>query len=140
VSAREHASPQFMQLPMFVTGHELGEMASGDFGGSKVSTVRPHMDKENDPNEHPSIRHRGRPDAETYISEMKSAVDEQGGISNPVDAWLDHSGQPWLLDGTHRAQVAMDRKGLVPVNWHHQWNKQEAYHSVFNATDRDISV
>lgn len=134
-----HASVQFKQLPMFVTGHELGSMASGDFGGEPVRNVRPHMDKENDPTAHPSIQHRGRASAAEYIGEMKQAVEHQGGIAQPVDAWIDHEGKDWLVDGTHRAQVAMDRGGLVPVNWHHQWSKNEAYHSVFNRS-QDISV
>lgn len=135
-----HASPQFKQLPMFMTPAELGSMASGDFGGERVRNVRPLMDRENDPTAHPSIQHRGRPDAATYLGEMRQAVERQGGIGNPVDAWIDHEGHDWLVDGTHRAQVAMATGRLVPVNWHHQWNKQEAYHSVFNAPDRDISV
>ena len=130
---------QFKQLPMFLTPHELGDMHAGDFGGTAVRDVRPLMDKENDPHLHPSIQHRGRASAKEYLAGMRQAVDKQGGISNPVEAWIDHGGENWLVDGTHRAQVALDRGGLVPVQWHHQWNKNEAYDSVFNRS-QDISV
>lgn len=124
-----HASPQFRQLSMFATPQELGEMASGDLGGSPVKNWYSETLMRGIHGEDDDERHEGG--VSGYLDEMSDKVAEQGGISKPVHVWLDHAGSPWLLDGHHRAQVAMDSNRLVPVDWHHHWNKREAEAEAF---------
>ena len=126
-----HASPQFKQLPMFATPAELGEMASGDLGGTPVKNWYSEVAMRNIHGEDDDLRHFESDGVQGYLDRMSGKIDDQGGITKPAHAWIDHSGQPWLLDGHHRAQVAMDSGRLVPMEWHHNWDKREAEADAF---------
>jgi hypothetical protein len=112
---------QFHQLPMFVTPHEVSQMKSHDFGGIPMSEVAPKMDER-------SVRetaggHEYREDLDTgklfysakdYLHHIKNTADAEGGIKNAIHATPSGT----LVDGNHRAVVAMQTNRLMPVYWH----------------------
>lgn len=135
MASPSHASNQFYQLPMFYSGAELGEMASGDLGGSPVKnwtsevTARRLLRGDYDDRHEDGI--------EGHLGPMRQAVERQGGIETPVHVWHDHDNQPWLIDGHHRAQIAMESNRLVPAVHHTNWDKMEAMDSAFMGPTAD---
>lgn len=122
-------SKQFHQLPLFYTGAELNEMASGDLGGSKVKNWYSEITRRRIEGQHHDDRHYYG--IEEHLDPMRKAVDAQGGIETPVHVWHDHDNQPWLVDGHHRAAIAAETNRLVPAIHHTDWNKSEALDSAF---------
>jgi hypothetical protein len=122
---------------MFATPEELGAMKSGDLGGTPVSDWRGEIEK------HPDNvlanqmgNYRGSLNTKAYLDTMAAQVDKQGGVETPVHVWHDHDANPWLMDGHHRAQTAIETNRLVPVVHHGQWNKMEAVRSALNGKTR----
>jgi hypothetical protein len=115
---------------MFMTGSELGELASGDLGGTPVKEWHAEIAMRRIHGSHHDDRHqRG---IEGHLDPMRKAVEKQGGIETPVHVWHDNKwGESWLVDGHHRAQIAMDTNRLVPVVHHDQWDRSEAFDSAF---------
>lgn len=112
-------SAQFEQLQMLATPDEIRGWHSNDFRHDTMADV-PRIMRDPDENESASTRAYNAAAYGPYVTEseyldsMRGHVDRQGGISRPVV--LGHrNGYPTLLDGHHRAVVALESNRLLPV-------------------------
>lgn len=109
-------SPQFAQLPMFMTPHEIGSLESGDWPGHPVSEARGHIESVKSHDWHTSETAFGGP--KPYLNHLKSSISESEGVMAPVKVRHNPYMPPRLVDGHHRAVVAMETNRLVPVEHH----------------------
>lgn len=112
------------QLPLYLTPDEVSNLDSNDFHGSKVSENRANMAK--DDTHASDWRHKSVGGSANYLDALKDSVETNEGISEPVHVGLARPRDPWsgygpynerLLDGHHRAVVAMETNRLLPVNF-----------------------
>lgn len=117
------SSAQFgpgQQLPLLLTPEETAALNSSDFPGHKVANSRFMMregDKKaagytTDPGAWEDYRHTSAGSSSKYLDSLKDKIDASGGIDEPVGVMGSN-----LIDGHHRAVVAMESKRLLPVNF-----------------------
>jgi len=112
---------QPQQLQMFMTPSEVANLRANDFDDEPVespSHMAERMQEYNDQEYGSNQPYRS--DTENswdYLYRMREAVDDKGGIEAPIHVMDDDKGDV-LLDGHHRATVAMMRDSLVPVIHH----------------------
>lgn len=129
-------SQQFHQLPMFMTGAEVSELASGDLGGTKVKNWYSEISRRRIEGQHHDDRHATG--IEGHLDPMRKAVEKQGGIETPIHVWHDSKfNESWLVDGHHRAEIAAETNRLLPVVHHDQWDRSEAFDSAFMGPTAD---
>jgi hypothetical protein len=120
------SAAQFQQLQMFATPKELGNLRSGDNRAKKVSDVRSiltDMVAAGEYKDSPSGYRGGASSPADYLDRMKATADTEGGIEHPVHIWHPTNGDPaTLIDGHHRAAVALETNRLVPVVHHDNSN------------------
>lgn len=123
------------QLAMFMTPQEVSHLRAGDFGDVSVkdgNNLRQQMSERYEVQE----GSRGEPyrgetrSPNDYISKLKNSIDKSQGIQEPAHIW--HSnGDAHLMDGHHRAAVAMETNRLLPVVHHDQPDRGDAATSAF---------
>jgi hypothetical protein len=145
MTASEHLSPsQFtpeytnlhkpgVQLPMFMTPHEIGGMMSADYGvNMRHVPERMHAEYE-----HARSRDeaRGHTWGQSKPERIANQVRESGGIEKPVRVLHLESGVSSLYDGNHRAAAALEQNKLVPVD--HFFDHHEVMHEI-NRDNGDV--
>lgn len=109
--------PQFRQLPMFMTGHELGRMKSGDY------PLAGDMDEAKEQARHYDQRrrdsgasrdYRGRATLDDYLSEMSGTVERGGGVALPVHLVHSPDAPTVVMQGHHRVWSSRPN-ALIPV-------------------------
>lgn len=120
---------------MFMTPQEISRLRAGDFGDVPVkdgNNLRKHMSDRYQIQE----GSRGEPyRGETrspgeYMGRLKQSVEKSQGIKEPAHIW--HSnGQAHLMDGHHRAALAMETNRLLPVIHHDHPDRGDAATSAF---------
>lgn len=130
MTAAEHLSPsQFqpeytnlhkagVQLPMFMTPHEIGGMMSADH----FVNVRHMPEHLRSAQEHKA---RGGP---IKMDAIANQVRESGGVEKPVRVVHIHTGVSSLYDGNNRTAAALDQNKLVPVD--HYFDHHAAMHDI----------
>jgi hypothetical protein len=116
------SSAQFQQLAMFMTPKELGNLRAGDNRSKKVSQSRSIMDDliaQGEYKDSPSGYRDGSRSPDHYLDALAVDVEKKGGVAEPLHVWHPTNGDPsTLVDGHHRAVVAMNSNRLVPVIHH----------------------
>lgn len=95
---------------MFLTPEDIRGMQANDTGGPMEDWFY-HTEKVNDDPRHPDG------DPGPYIEAMLRHIESRAGIEEPVTARSSRTGPSKILDGHHRAMIAMDTNRLVPVHW-----------------------
>jgi hypothetical protein len=112
---------------MFMTPAEIGELRAGDSRDKKVSEARSVMDDMVAAGEYADQKtgyRRGTSSPAEYLDGMKASIEQEGGIEHPIHVWHPTNGDPaTLIDGHHRATVAMETNRLVPVVHHDNSNR-----------------
>lgn len=127
-----HRAVSSQQLAMFLTPHEVANLRAGDFGDTPVSdgsSMRRRMAIRHMREEGGSPYRGDLPGVGPYVDRIKESVAKSGGINEPIHIWHGPQG-PTLLDGHHRAVVAMETDRLVPAV-HHDGERTDAADSAF---------
>lgn len=132
------------QLAMFMTPHEISRLRAGDFGDVPVkdgNNLRQHMSDRFAAQEGSrGERYRGETRSPgEYMSRLKRSVDRSQGIKQPAHIWH-NNGQSYLMDGHHRAALAMETNRLLPVFHHDQPERMDAADSAFLGRTADNST
>ena len=128
MSVMSHASPQFHQLQMFATPKELQSMVAVHRGGNVQESLARSAAVGSD-------GYRGHVDQSSYLRALASDVEASGGVDQPLHVWHGFNRRtPVLLDGRHRAAVAIDTNRLVPVVHHADNRVDDAAEDAFNGS------
>ena len=111
-----------VQLPMFLTPHEIGGMLSGDYSVN-VRHMPEHLRSKQ---EHQARKYGD--DGPIKMDQIANEVRESGGIEKPVRVIHHETGVSSLYDGNHRAAAAMDQNKLIPVE--HYFDHHAVMHDI----------
>lgn len=122
-----------VQLPMFMTPHEIGGMMSADYSVN----VRHVPERMRSAYAHQARKesYRGTELGPSKQDRIANQVRESGGIEKPVRVLHLESGVSSLYDGNHRASAALEQNKLVPVE--HFFDHHEVMHEI-NRDNGDV--
>lgn len=111
-----------VQLPMFMTPHEIGGMMSADHDVN----VRHMPARLRSSQEHAARKYGdGEP---VHMDDIANQVRASGGVEKPVRVIHLPSGVSSLYDGNNRTAAALDQNKLVPVD--HYFDHHAVMHDI----------